>query len=118
MAKTVNTTWEVWTYDVWGNATDGYDVNDRNCVERAYPLRLKAVLNNAGKSGEFVSAYPSDYQLQRLFGVACKLDTDGDDTSIYVRRASDGYPIGELTCTSHESLSPIRQTAGSLDGAE
>ena len=106
--KTVMTTWDVWTYDVWGNKEDGYDVNDRFNHSRDLPLRIKATVYNAGKDGEFVGASPSDYQLQQVFGVRCKLDTDGDDLTIYVNRASDGYPIGELHCTSHASLSPIR----------
>lgn len=107
--QTVATTWEVWTYDVWGNARDGYEVNDRSCLAREYPLRLTVETFNEGKAGEFQGASPSDRQLREAFGLErIKIDTDGDDLTIYVRRARDGYPIGELTCTSHTSLSPIR----------
>jgi hypothetical protein len=35
-----------------------------------------------------------------------EIETDGDDVTIYVNRASDSYPLGELVCTSHDSLSP------------
>lgn len=108
LGKTVLTTWDVRTYDVWGNRTDGYEVNDVYTMTCDYPIRCKVVRNNPDSPHAFVSAYPSDYQLQRLFGVRCALDVDGDDTGIFVRRRSDGYPIGELACTSHESLSPIR----------
>ncbi len=103
----ITTIWELSTYDVWGNAKDGYDVND---VYRQgeVTIRLKVVRNNPGMSGEFLSAYPSDYQLGKLFGTRAKLDTDGDDTNVYVRRSSDSYPLGQLTCVSHASLSPIR----------
>lgn len=106
--KTIDTTWEVWRYDVWGNAADGYDVNDRSCQARALPLRCKIDTWNIGTPDAFQSAGPSDYQLRQVFGVGCRIDTDGDDLTIYVTRARDGYPIGELHCTSHESLSPIR----------
>lgn len=106
--KTILTVWEMSTYDVWGNKDDGYEVNDvyRHGEVR---IRLKVETNNPGKSGEFQSAYPSDRQLQSIFGTRAALDTDGDDTTIYVNRASDGYQIGELHCVSHSSLSPIRK---------
>ena len=29
MKSTMPKTYEVWSYDVWGNAEDGYEVNDR-----------------------------------------------------------------------------------------
>jgi hypothetical protein len=107
--KTVKTTWELWSYDVWGNKTDGYDVNDRSCFNREYPINLKIELNNPDSAFEFESAYPSDYQIKKAFGVGCNIDVSGDDVSVYVNRDSDGYPIGEMFCTSHESLSPIRK---------
>ena len=106
----VETTWEAWTYDVWGNAKDGYDVNDRSCLDRAYPMRLRVETHNVGTPHEFDSAHPSDSQIQRCFGVRCAIETDGDDRVVYVTRARDGYPLGEF-CSSHESLSPIRQNA-------
>ena len=105
----VQTTWECWSYDVWGNARDGYEVNDRSCFDRDAHLSLKVVVNNAGTPQEFESAYPSDGQIQTLFGIGrTKIETDGDDLVIYVNRARDGYPIGEIHCVSHVSLSPIR----------
>ena len=106
--KYLNTVWEAWTYDVWGNARDGYDVNDRSCFNRAYPIRLTIQTHNQGTEREFQSAHPSDAQIRKLFGVRCRIETDGDAEHIYVTRARDGYPIGELHCTSHE-LSPIRK---------
>jgi hypothetical protein len=108
--RTVETTWEVWDYDVWGNEVDGYEVNDRFCVSRDYPLTLAVEVNNAGTPHEFESAYPTDKQLREALGIKprAKVETDGDDITIYVTSA-DGYPLGELSCTSHESLSPIKR---------
>jgi hypothetical protein len=105
------TTWEIWTYDVWGNARDGYDVNDRFCHDRAYELRLQVETYNPGTAHAFDGASPTDAQLRRTFGISSRtrIETDGDDLTIYVTRARDGFPIGELHCTSHESLSPIRR---------
>jgi len=108
--KMIETTWEVWTYDVWGNAEDGYEVNDRSCMDRNYPMTIEVTVNNKGTDREFVSAYPTNAQIRKalnLTGIA--LDLDGDDMTIYVNRERDDYPIGELHCTSHKSLSPIRE---------
>lgn len=104
--KTVVTTWDLATYDVWGNANDGYDVND---VYRQGEITLRLKLNtyNAGKPGEFIGAHPTEYQIKQVFGVACQIDVDGDDTNVYVNRRRDSYPLGQLTCTSHDSLSPV-----------
>ena len=109
--ETIETTWECWTYDVWGNATDGYDVNDRSCFARAAVLDLAIQTHNIGIDREFHSAAPSGGQIRALFGIRCRIETDGDDLSVFITRARDGYPIGEMLCTSHESLSPIRKTA-------
>ena len=110
MAKTIKTIWEVRTYDVWGNSHDGYVVNDSFVVNREYPLTLTVNTYNAGTSDQFDGASPTDSQIREVFGCArIGLDIDGDDLTIYVNRARDGYPIGEMYCVSHNSLSPIRQ---------
>ena len=59
--------------------------------------------------------YPSDYQIKQIFGVGCEIETDGDDTKIYVNRKRDSFPIGELTCTSHKSLSPVKALDKSVE---
>jgi hypothetical protein len=75
-------------------------------------IRCKVEVNNAGTPQEFLSAYPSDSQIRRALNLRrFKLELDGDDLSIYVNRAKDSYPLGEMYCTSHESLSPIRPKA-------
>ena len=108
-ARYVETTWEMRTYDVWGNARDGFEVNDSHRAGEV-TLRLKIETNNRGTAGEFESAYPSDSQIRNALGLGrYKLDLDGDDLHIYVNRASNSYPEGEMYCTSHKSLSPIRE---------
>ena len=106
--RRIETTWECWMYDVWGNARDGYTVNDRSCFARAAELHLAVELCNPNTPHEFESAYPTHTQIRLLFGLTCRFTTDGDDCVIYITRLSDEYPIGEMFCTSHESLSPIR----------
>lgn len=107
--RTIETTWELRSYDVWGNAKDGYEVNDSHAFEREHALTLTIEVNNPGSEMQFESAFPSMRQIRAAFGVKrMALDIDGDDTTIYVNRSRDAYPIGEMYCTSHESLSPIR----------
>lgn len=105
----IETVWARRTYDVWGNSRDGYEVND------SYPrgnvkISCEVETYNAGTPYEFRGAYPSDTAIRRVFGINPKteISLDGDDVSIYVMRDRDGYPIGELSCVSHKSLSPIR----------
>src|SRR5947207_1597031 len=101
---TVTTTWEVWTYDVWGNAKDGYDVNDRFNMHRTYIIECEVTKYNIGSPQEFNAASPTDKQLREALGLTnIRIETDGDDLAIYVRRERDGYPVGELICTSHDS---------------
>ena len=109
-AEYIDTTWEVRTYDVWGNPKDGYEVNDTYRFKAGeVTIRCKVEVNNASTPQEFLSAYPSDSQIRRALSLRrFKIETDGDDLNIYVNRAKDSYPCGELYCTSHESLSPIR----------
>jgi hypothetical protein len=108
--KTIETTWELWSYDVWGNARDGYEVNDRSCFDRDYPMTLKVETANPDSSQAFDFSYPTDKQIRKALELTkVQLDIDGDDMTIYVNRSRDGYPLGELHCTSHASLSPIRE---------
>lgn len=109
-AGSLLTRWSLRTYDVWGNARDGWEVNDI-CSAGEVELRIPQTRYNAGTSAEFIGAYPTDRQIKRAFGVTCRIETDGDDINITVNRARDGYPIGEMRCTSHESLSPARKVA-------
>jgi hypothetical protein len=105
------TVWETWSYDVWGNAREGYDVNNRFCMDRDYPLTLKIEVNNPGTDLEFLSAYPSDKQIKEALGIGSRvrMEIDGDDRARYVVRERDGLPLGEMHLESPVSLSPIRE---------
>jgi hypothetical protein len=107
-AGSLPTTWELRTYDVWGNAKDGYEVNDSYSAGTV-ELRIPQTRYNVGTPQEFIGAYPTDRQIKLAFGVRCRISTDGDDLHITVERERDGYPIGEMYCTSHISLSPVRK---------
>jgi len=113
-AGSIKTIWALRTYDVWGNARDGYDVNDTYSAGKV-ELFIPQTRWNVGTPQEFVSASPTDRQIKKAFGVNCRIDTDGDDLSIYVNRERDGYPIGEMHCVSHASLSPVRKAEVAYD---
>ena len=105
------TTWDVCSYDVWGNEKDGYEVNDSFLNHRDYEIACPITINNAGTEHEFKSAYPTHKQIREALSIKprVRLELDGDDLLIEVRHASSGYPLGALRCTSHESLSAIRK---------
>lgn len=80
--------WEVWSYDVWGNRDDGYEVNHRHCINRRFEA----------------SDNPTDDEIRQAFDFSPEVpfDTDGDDQYLEVTLAKDfedydvGYPLGEM----------------------
>ena len=111
MTEKIETTWEVWQYEVWGNLEDGYSVNDRYCVSRNYPLTLDVEINNSDRPNlMFLSAFPTHRQIRKAIGIKSRVGLDVliSDTTIYVSSDS-GYPLGELHCISHASLCPIHK---------
>ena len=106
--KKIVTVWEVWQYDVWGNAKDGYEVNDRFCTNRHLELTLTPKTANEGTPLEFSYAEPSLAQIKNHLGITCNVSLGGDDTRITIDRSKDGKPVAEMICVSHESLSPVR----------
>lgn len=81
-------TWRVWSYDVWGNAEDGYEVNNRFSVAT---VREKADLTDADA-----------IRLAQRVGLLSRganVDTvtvAGDDFTIEFEDAEDGFPLGSL----------------------
>jgi hypothetical protein len=76
----------LWSYDVWGNEEDGWEVNDRCCLSRLFEIHA------AGDDA-------TDEEI-RLALVACgylkdgfAIETDGDDRMIEVTQANNGYPL-------------------------
>jgi hypothetical protein len=94
--KSITMKFQLWTYDVWGNAKDGYEVNDRYKSSEVIEIQVKATVHNAGTPHEFIAYHPTDRQLSRAVG--CKgLEWDGEsDYTLYATRARDGKPMCEL----------------------
>ena len=87
-------TFRLWTYDVWGNARDGYDVNDR--YSHGYvEIRCKRETFSAGTPHEFHTWNPTDRQLSRAAGFS-RVTWDGGDGTFYAETRG-GRPVGELS---------------------
>jgi hypothetical protein len=92
--KYLTRTYRIKTYDVWGNADDGYEVNDVRS-HGAVTIRCKRATHNTGTAHEFVTYHPTPLQLARaanMYGAEWEYQEDGWQAT----RKSDGYPMGEL----------------------
>lgn len=88
-------TFRIWTYDVWGNARDGFYVNDRY-KHGTVTIRCKAETFNAGTAHEFTTFDPTDRQLSRAANVT-GAEWEGNGDGVYYATAKrNGRPLGEL----------------------
>ncbi len=114
-ARFIDTTWEVITYDVWGNERDGFEVNQA-FRHGSIDLRIPVTVCNEGTPQQFESAHPTDKQLREALSLSrIQIETEGDDLTVYVTHTRTSYPCGELRCTSHASLSPVRTIKDGLE---
>ena len=90
MMKTIS--YALWFYDVWGNAEDGYNVNDRNCADR------NVEFDCADDTG------PTMAQIADILGCAeSEIENGGgDDMVIYIDEAADGRPLCEFIRNDRE----------------
>ena len=93
--------WQVWAHDVWGNDKDGYEVNDKHCIERGVEFEVKGEIFNPGTPQEFISFDPTKEQffewIKSEYSVElANLEFSGDDCQVYVEFKSDAYPICEF----------------------
>lgn len=103
----IETEWEWSTYDLWGNARDGWNVNDVYPQGKVTIPALIRVNNLNHPSRMFISAEITDSALRKALQIRCRFEDSGggDDTHIYLETSS-GKPLCELYCVSHSSLSP------------
>lgn len=86
--------YKLWVYDVWGNARDGFEVNDRSQCDTV-TIKVKGETHNAGTPNEFTTFEPTDRQLALACGRGLSFDNTGDGV-IYIEKKSNGRPEGEL----------------------
>ena len=93
--KTKFRTYRLYTYDVWGNARDGFQVNDRYW-QGEIGVTCKRQVYNAGTDQEFATYEPTDLQLNRAIG-GRGLSWDGEsDHTLYAENKRNGCPACEL----------------------
>ena len=98
--------YELWFYDVWGNAKDGFEVNDRSCSNRDFVILSNPKTYNRGKTGQFTAFNPTDQQvLQALVkagelkesALTADIEIEGDGENMYLVDIDAGYcPLCEL----------------------
>ena len=92
--KTQTRKFRVWTYDVWGNARDGFEVNDRY-AHGTVEIVCREQVFNVGTLHEFSTFDPTDRQLSRAAGFL-RVTWDGSEGTYYAEGARNGRPVGEL----------------------
>lgn len=71
--------WRLYTYDVWGNAEDGWDVNE---------VLWTSVTEN-------IPIDASDRAIREAFRFDPRVGLEGDEETIYLT-SETGKPLGEL----------------------
>lgn len=103
---------EVWHFDVWGNAREGWDVNDRSCAERDARIPVEIRISNVPRFPGAKDAYRSfsesssfstemmisfeipDREIRGIFGPGVEAEGDGEHITVSQKR--NGKPIGEI----------------------
>ena len=82
----------VWTYDVWGNEKDGYEVNDRTELTEYFgsDVNLLEVKDNSESS--IVKALKDNGWLKKQTQLR-HLSFDGDGENISIDQARNSYPL-------------------------
>jgi hypothetical protein len=102
----INTQWQANLYDVWGNENDGYQVNHVFKGELVN-IVIELTCHNQGTDREFYSGSPTDLQIKHALGIKPRVKIEDNtcaENTYYPEHASTGYPLGELTLESHDSL--------------
>ena len=89
-------TYEIYRYDVWGNARDGWEVNDVWRTHAKIHVICKRKRYNVGTPQEFSTYAPTDRQLNRALGARGLLWDGETEHTLFAARKRDGKPVGEL----------------------
>jgi hypothetical protein len=86
----------LWSYDVWGNAEDGYEVNDRCCQSREF------IVDAAGDEPTDAELLAALQEQGYIKGNATLADVEFEwnDNGWEVTEATTGYPLYGLELNS------------------
>jgi hypothetical protein len=89
--NSASVTFKVYTLDVWGNARDGYEVNDRSYTGS------KVTLAESGTAGDILRALKDEGLVKKTARVA-QMDIDDSNWpyAVYVNAAKTSKPVFEL----------------------
>lgn len=87
-------TFTLYTYDLWGNARDGWDVNNK-FKQGTITIKVKGTVYNQGTDQEFVSYHPTDLQINRAIG-GKGIRWEGETEYTLYGESKSGKPIAEL----------------------
>lgn len=83
--------WRVWEYDVWGNAEDGWEINDRSeLTDYLFSGRLLELKDESDYT--LLEALKKRGWLKSRTRIE-DLKIDGDEISILINQAEDDYPL-------------------------
>lgn len=79
----------IWSYDVWGNEDDGFDVNNRSCFAREIDLP-----EDAYNDDEKLVTWLIDIGFLASHCKPSDISLDGDDMRIEIEQSENGLPLG------------------------
>jgi hypothetical protein len=85
---------DLFTYDVWGNARDGYEVNDRHGLRRDVTISHQT-FNSDSALKKWIK---TNFHFKRNVRLS-SIHLDGDERTVYITGGRDEYPIGEIQIT-------------------
>lgn len=90
--------YRVWTYDVWGNASDGYEINDRNeLTDYLFSGKLMEVKNDSDNA--IIEALKDNGYLKKTVKLK-SLIFNGDPETISIEDSKDNYHLFGLELIS------------------
>ena len=92
----------LWTFDVWGNEADGWEVNDRCKLASDFQITTKREDFNVGTAQEFSTFNPTNDEIRKALVAGgylkprFQIETDGNGEDIDVTQRSNDYPLFSL----------------------
>lgn len=88
----LSSNWVLWSLDVWGNETEGFEVNDRCCLSRSFQIDHLDPTDDNPSDLDIKTALIAGGYLREGYGIKC----DGDDRFVSVDLARNNNPLFTL----------------------